>query len=423
MFLKRNLYQPLIQSAGIYVLANILNSAIPFLVLPIMTRFLSPEDYGIVSMFSVLVSILTTFIGLNVHGAIARQFYEKESMNFQQYIANCFYILIFSTALIGLVTLSLSNWISRVTEFPREWLWAVFLVCVGQFITTTTLTLWQVQQQSVKYGTYQILQTLMNVSLSVLFVVGLGMNWQGRIQAQVLSVLTFSGISLFVLFQESLCDFKLNLSYIKNALNFGIPLIPHTLGGLAIVTTDRILITNLIDIEQTGIYVVGSQIGMIISLLATSFNQAYSPWLYGQLKKENNLIKLKIVRFTYIYYIVILLLAISLSIVLPLFIRFLVGNKFIGSTQFVLWIALGGAFQGMYYMVTNYIFYAEKTYLLAWVTFFTAITNLVISYSLINLNGAIGAAQGTMFALLISFALTWVLSAKVYKMPWNLQSE
>ena len=423
MFLKRNLYQPLIQSAGIYVLANILNSAIPFLVLPIMTRFLSPEDYGIVSMFSVLVSILTTFIGLNVHGAIARQFYEKESMNFQQYIANCFYILIFSTALIGLVTLSLSNWISRVTEFPREWLWAVFLVCVGQFITTTTLTLWQVQQQSVKYGTYQILQTFMNVSLSVLFVVGLGMNWQGRIQAQVLSVLTFSGISLFVLFQESLCDFKLNLSYIKNALNFGIPLIPHTLGGLAIVTTDRILITNLIDIEQTGIYVVGSQIGMIISLLATSFNQAYSPWLYGQLKKENNLIKLKIVKFTYIYYIVILLLAISLSIVLPLFIRFLVGNEFIGSIQFVLWIALGGAFQGMYYMVTNYIFYAEKTYLLAWVTFFTAVTNLVISYSLINLNGAIGAAQGTMFALLISFLLTWILSAKVYKMPWNLQSE
>ena len=104
MFLKRNLYQPLIQSAGIYVLANILNSAIPFLVLPIMTRFLSPEDYGIVSMFSVLVSILTTFIGLNVHGAIARQFYEKESMNFQQYIANCFYILIFSTALIHLIT-------------------------------------------------------------------------------------------------------------------------------------------------------------------------------------------------------------------------------------------------------------------------------------------------------------------------------
>ena len=74
----------MIQSAGIYTLANILNNAIPFLVLPVMTRFLTPEDYGTLSMFSVLVSIMTTFVGLNVHGAIARQFYEKESINFHK---------------------------------------------------------------------------------------------------------------------------------------------------------------------------------------------------------------------------------------------------------------------------------------------------------------------------------------------------
>jgi O-antigen/teichoic acid export membrane protein len=409
------------QAAIIYTIANIIQAAIPFLVLPIMTRFLSPEDYGIISMFSVLVSIMTAFVGLNVHGAIARQFYEKESINFSKYLTNCFYILIFSAALTGLITLLLSGWISQVTQFPRNWLWAVFLVCVGQFIITMLLTLWQVQQKPIQYGTCQILQTLINVSFSILFVVVLGMNWQGRIQAQVIAVLIFAGFSLLILFRGNWFEFKLDISYVKNALNFGVPLIPHILGGLAITTTDRILITNLIGLEDTGLYVVGSQIGMIIGILATSFNKAYSPWLFSQLKKEDKLLNLKIVKLTYVYDVCILILATLLSFTLPLFMQFLVGEKFVKSSQFVLWIALGGAFQGMYYMVTNYIFYAQKTYLLAWVTFFTAVINLITSYFLINLYGSVGAAQGTAIAFLLSFLMTWILSAKVYQMPWNLK--
>ncbi|ANV86370.1 lipopolysaccharide biosynthesis protein [Picosynechococcus sp. PCC 7117] len=420
MLFRKSLYYPLIQSAGIYTITNILNSAIPFLVLPIMTRFLSPEDYGIVSMFSVLVSMMATFIGLNVHGAIARQFYEKESIDFPKFITNCFYILIASSVLTGLVTLFLSGWISQITQFPRKWLSAVFLVCIGQFIITILLTLWQVQKKPIQYGTYQIIQTLINVSFSILFVVFWGMNWQGRIYAQVIAVGIFASLALLILFRENCFKPRFSFFYIKNALDFGIPLIPHTLGGLAIATTDRILITNLVGIQDTGIYVVGSQIGMIISILATSFNRAYSPWLFSQLKKEDVLLNLKIVKLTYVYDFCILMLSITLATTAPFFLKFLVGEKFVSSSQFIIWIALGGAFQGMYYMVTNYIFYAQKTHLLAWVTFLTAVVNLISSYFLIIWNGAIGAAQGTMIAFFLSFLMTWLLSARVYKMPWNL---
>jgi len=411
----------LFKASIIYIMANFIQAAIPFFVLPIMTRFLTPEDYGIVSMFSVLVSIMTTFVGLNVHGAIARQFYEKDSIDLPQYLTNCFYILIFSAATTALITLSFSKWISQVTEFPRNWLWAVLLVCIGQFTITILLTLWQVQQKAIQYGVLQIAQTLVNVSISLVFVVLLGMNWQGRIQAQVIAACLFASLAVLILFQENWFKPGFNPIYVKNALNFGIPLIPHTLGGLAIATTDRILITNLVGIQDTGIYVVGSQIGMIISILATSFNNAYSPWLYEQLKKENILLNLKIVKMTYIYDFCILFLAISLSTTIPFFLNLLVGEKFVSSSQFIIWIALGGAFQGMYYMVTNYIFYAQQTHLLAWVTFLTAAINLISSYFLIIWNGAIGAAQGTMLAFLLSFLMTWFLSAKVYKMPWNLQ--
>lgn len=367
--LTKTINGSLFKASIIYTIANFIQAAIPFFVLPIMTRFLTPEDYGIISMFSVLVSIISSFVGLNVHGAIARQFYEKDYIDFPQYLTNCFYILIFSAATTAIITLFFSKWISQVTEFPRNWLWAVLVVCTGQFIITILLTLLQVQQKAFHYGVWQITQTLANVSISLVFVVLLGMNWQGRIQAQVIVVGIFASLALLILFQENWLKPGFNLIYVKNALKFGIPLIPHTIGGLALATTDRILITNLVGIQETGIYVVGSQLGMIIGLLATSFNNAYYPWLYEQLKKENILLNLKIVKLTYIYDFCILLLAITWGTIVPLFLKLLVGEKFLGSSQFIIWIALGSAFQGMYYMVTNYIFYAQQTHLLAWVTF------------------------------------------------------
>ncbi|NEO28315.1 MAG: oligosaccharide flippase family protein [Kamptonema sp. SIO4C4] len=280
------------------------------------------------------------------------------------------------------------------------------------------LTLWQVQQKPIQYGILQVIQTSITVFFSLVFVIAWRMDWQGRIQAEVITAVIFTAISLLLLFRGGWFQFGFNSNYVRNALNFGIPLIPHTLGSLAIVTTDRILITNLVGIKDTGIYVVGSQIGMIILMIATSFNKAYVPWLYSQLKKNDFLIKKKVVKLTYFYYIVILLLAIILSLTSPLFLNFIVGKNFVDSKPFILWIALGSAFKGMYYMVTNYIFYVEKTHLLASVTFLTAIVNLASSYFLIHWNGSIGAAQGTMLAFMMSFLLTWFLSAKVYQMPW-----
>jgi len=74
----------------------------------------------------------------------------------------------------------------------------------------------------------------------------------------------------------------------------------------------------------------------------------------------------------------------------------------------------------MYLMVVNYIFFVEKTHILAWITFFCALLNILFSYVFIRLNGAIGAAQAVCLTSLIAFILTWILSNRVYKMPWFL---
>lgn len=418
LFLKAVRCSYLVKSASTYTCASIINKTIPVLLLPILTRYLSPEDYGIVSMFAVMLSLTSVFIGVNTQGAIIRKYFDKDEIDFASYISNCLYILVFSTFFVSLIFYYFSTWLSKYSSIPEKWLWFILLMSFTQFVILTLLSLLRVQLKAAKFGLFQISQTALNILLSIVFVIGLKMDWRGRISALVITNSVFAIISFILLVKHKFIKFDFKLNYIKDALKFGLPLIPHSLGAVTNAMIGRFLVTNMLGVYDTGMYSVAIQIGSIISLVSVSFNNAYAPWLFGQLKKSEFRIKIKIVKFTYLYFFLILLLVGIVSCFIPIIIKTLVAKKFSGSSKYIFWIMLGYAFEGMYFMVTNYIFYTMKTTILAMITFLSAIVNLVSSYFFIVSNGAIGAAQGFTLSLLISFFLTWFYSARVYRMPW-----
>jgi O-antigen/teichoic acid export membrane protein len=410
----------LLRSSGIYTLTNMLNSAIPFLMMPVLTRFMSPEDYGIVAMFTVIIGFLVPIVGINMNGAISRQYYERETIDFRVYLGNAFILLALNFIIIACIVWLLAEPISLITSFPKEWLWAVLLVASFQVITQITLVIWQVQVKPISYGVFQILQTLLNVGLTLYLVVLARQGWEGRIEGQTIAFIVFGIIGFFLLLKNGWIKFDYNASYMKHILKFGIPLIPHTIGAFVITMMDRVFITNMVGVAETGIYTVGYQIGMIIGILQDSFNKAWVPWFFERLKRDNEEEKRKIVKITYLYFIVILLIALILSLLAPALLSFFVGEEFKESSSFVIWIAFGFAFNGMYKMVTNYIFYLQQTRYLMYLTFLTAILNTLLNYIFIKYYGAVGAAIATTISFFIIFIFTWILSSKIYKMPWAI---
>jgi O-antigen/teichoic acid export membrane protein len=392
-------------------------------VLPVLTRYLTPTDYGIVSMMGVLVGVAGPFIGLNIHGAISVKYFGSGRAEIARYVGNCFVLLCASTAAVSMVFWLFARPISAAAAFPRDWLPIVIIISISQFVILVLLTLWQVEDRPVWYGAFQVLQAVLNIGLTILLVVGLHLNWQGRVEAQAASVLLCAVIAFVVLRRMGWLRFSYDSSDLQHALKFGVPLIPHAIGALLIAQTGRIFITNMVSVADTGVYMVGYQLAMVVELLAASFNKAYVPWLYSRLSIGEPRVKRRIVKLTYAYFAAILVFAASLSVLLPSVVSFVVGKDFAAAGQYTAWIALGFAFSGMYYMVANYIFYAGATHILAWITLATAAMNILFNYVLITMNGAVGAAQASALAMFMSFALTWMLSARVYAMPWKLARE
>ncbi len=409
----------LLKSASIYTVSNVVTSAIPLLLLPVLTRVLSPADYGVVAMFGILVSILATLTGLGVQGAIEIRYFEPERINIPRYVASCLVILGVSTVLLLLCAYCVRDELESLTSVPKNWVWVAVLVATMQFVVLVRLSLWQVSKQAWKYGMMQIGQSGLNAGLSLWFVLAVGLGWEGRTLGIVLASAIVMAIAAASLWRGGWIRSPISFEYMGNALRFGVPLIPHALGGLLIAAVDRIMVTNLLDVSQTGIYTVALQIGMILSLLTGSFNRAYAPWLFEHLRSLDDMQKIKIVRYTYLYFILVGGITLLLGLLAPVILDVLVGEAFRAGAEVVIYLAFGFAFGGMYLVVTNYVFLAGATAQLAIITLTSGIVNLVATYLLIGKYGLAGAGYGFMISQAVLFLGTWYLAHRVWPMPWK----
>lgn len=411
----------LVKSSGIYTVSSSINAAIPIILLPILTRRLSPADYGIVSMFQLSVSVIFVFISMNLDGAIQRRYFVKDAVDFPAFVGSCFLLVGLSSLIVSGVFFSCINFIHAITKIPELWLKYIVLVAICQFFTSIILIIFQITIQPVKYGVFQISQSLINFGLTLLFIIILNKTWDGRIDSIIIAGILFALLSIFLLIKANQIRFNFKKNDFRNALKFGIPLIPHAIGSMLFTGIDRLFLSNLVSLEQTGNYSVAYQIGAVIGLLTISFNNAYIPWLFQNLNKDDVNIKRKIVKFTYLYFTSLIIGAIILILIFPTIISIFVGHSFNNIDTYSVFIVFGFVFLGMYYMVTNYIVYIQKTSILAIVTISVGVLKIPITYFAIIWFGPVGASISYCFTYLIFFIVVWFISNHVYPMPWNIK--
>ena len=308
--------------------------------------------------------------------------------------------MVAATGLVALACIAvLGGPLADITQVSSPWLLLVVPLVLSRTVAACFLALLRVREEAVRFGVAQNLHSLAALSLSVILVVGVGLTWRGQIAADVIAWLAFAVVSILLMARWGWISISFDrLPYARHLAAFGIPLIPHVLGAALIVQTDRLLLTNMVGVDQTGLYVVAFHLTMVIELVAVSFNNAYTPWLFERLANVNNAIRHQLVRYTYLQFGLMAAFAVLVAVVMPRIVTVLLGPAFEASGQFVGWLALGFLFSGMYYMVTNYIFFAQRTAWLAAVTILVAIVNVPITYILIAQNGAVGAAQASAIA-------------------------
>ncbi|MEX9821826.1 lipopolysaccharide biosynthesis protein [Providencia vermicola] len=410
----------LLKNSSIYLISNILNAAIPFLLLPILTRYLTVEEYGQVAMFQMLLSGLATFIGLNTIGAATRKYYDDTSLDaLGIFNGACIHLLIISSIICLFFSFFMGEQLSYFLSIPIKWIYIAIFISILTYIINFLLGQWQIRNEAKKFGILQVSNSIVNMLLSLIFVVALNNGADGRINAQLITLVIVSIFSITILYHKSLIKlFRFDFKKIKEAALYGVPLIPHHIGIFCISAIDRFFINQDLGLTDAGIYMVAVQLSSSLAILFDAINKAFVPWLFSKLKRNEYVEKIKIVKYTYIYFIILIFISLLAFIIGPIIFNYIAGDKYRTGATLIGWLCLGQIFGGMYLMVTNYIFYSKKTGKLALTTITTGIINIFMLIVFIPFFGLIGAAYAFAISKLCQFVFTWIISYNSVKMPW-----
>jgi O-antigen/teichoic acid export membrane protein len=403
-------FRKLLSHSKNYLSANIFIAILSFLSLPIMTRLLSTDQYGLVSIFISIVSILEIIFILSINGAIKINFI-KENYNHREYLFSNLIALIGINIIFFLILLILNNNLAIKFNIPFFLIITAGITAIGGVFLNIKLSLLQGKQESKLYSLISIMKESSIILFSLIAIALLKSNRElGYIYVTLIMTLLFSLYSFLSLLKESKFVFK--IKYVKDAIFFGLPLLPHALSGFLLKFVDQLIINQLVGASKTGIYSLGYKVGSLMHMVAISFNNAWQPIYWKLIKEEKwkEMNKLAQKFSFYIFWIAIILIIFSKEIIIIISERSYYEAMYI--TPFVV---LSYTFFYLYTLYSGISYYKKKTWLISINTIVAVSVNIVLNYALIPLYGFKVAAITTLISYVILFFLNYCTSNFILK--------
>lgn len=408
---------------SIYTFIGFLGAGINFLLFPYLSHFLSPEDYGVLSMINSVITILIPVTSIMAFGWINTEYFKiRDKLEFASLFSTVQLVPVVPFILFTLLCLLFKNPIGNWLEVPAEKNYWIVLSALLAFLTIyfdTLLNLTVTQQKPGAYAVFNIAKLIIEIGLTVYFVTQRSMGWEGRLLAWLISVIISFGIGIFYFSIQGLLTLRISKSFFFSSIAFGAPLILHTVGKFIINQSDRIFIAKMVSLEEAGVYSIGYQVGFAILLFISAAGNFFQPYLYERLAKNDAIAQLQIVKTTYILLFVFVLALIALSVCSPLLFDWFIDERYAEGSRYVFWVGLSYVFWGVYILMTGYIFYSGKSQFLGKLAILNIVLNAGLNYLLIDAFGAMGAAYATCLSFFIIAVIVGYKANMLYPMPWG----
>lgn len=377
-----------------YTTANFVTKSIGFLTTPIFTRLLSHSDYGLYSNYTSWLSTFTVFATLNLGASFisARFDYEKD---FDGYVSSTLVFSSLVTTLWSIIINLFPDFFSSLTGIKTQYInimvvYLLFFSAVDMFQTRERY--YYEYKISVATSLFIALSTAL---LSVLLVVSMENKLFGRIIGSAIPTVLIGIILYIILLWRGK---KVDTKYWRYALPICIPYIPHMLSLSLLNSMDKMMITKICGAEKNALYSVAYSCGAVITLLITSLNTAFSPWL-GEKLNEKNYVDIRIVSKSYILFFVYASCGILLFT--PELLLIMGGRGYIEAIYVMPPVAFGCVCQFIYTMYVNVEQFSKKTIGMAFASMAAALSNYILNSIFIPQYGYIAAAYTTLASFII----------------------
>jgi O-antigen/teichoic acid export membrane protein len=407
-----------LRDSVLYTFSAVLTRGISFVLLPLYTAVLSPDEFGTYDYINVIGSFILVTATLEVAQGIHRFVPEaREDLEERRSLAST--ALLFTCAcyaalilLFGLFSGALASSVLGVQESGHLVTGATVM-----FASSALLILVQAQLRSeLRVGEH--IRSAIIVSVASAAFSAIGLLWLKAGVMGLIAGITLGNLTGFAYaFGRSRDVYRLRFSigHLKTLLQFSAPLVPSSIGVISALLIDRIMIKNMMSLEDLGIFGIAARIAVLTSLLSMGVQQALTPLIYTKYKDEGT--PREIARLFWMFCGLAVLAVLGIWAITPLLLTIMVPPTYYGAAPLVPIVSASVLVSTLYNFAPGLVL-AKRTGIISLISIATAILSLVSNLLLIPHYGLMGSAVGTLLAALGGFILHIIVAHPHYPVPY-----
>jgi len=402
----------LIKNTTIYALGDIIPRLIGFIALPILTRYLTPSDYGIVNYVNTLNTFLLALGFLSVNTYFLVYYYRcKTHAEQKKLLGNLSAFIILLNVVIVIVLLFFGKYFfnalgSNIDFYP----YIVIAIFTNFFNLFSVLpaALFRVLEKPMPLTILNVSRGVITFVLTLVLVIYFDYTALGVLYANL--VVNFIFAFLFLYMVRHHITWNLNFKQIKTVLAFTLPLVPGSIAYYLTTISDRILIDKYLSLNDLGIYSIAASIALILNIFSFGAYKAFEPYIFKNWGGENFIKIFENIRNSFVY--VLLIGVLCLSVFSKEFFILMTDVKFHGAYFYVPMIIIGVYSSSLSMLYGTIITAKGKTKINSLISIIGASISVTLNIIFLPKYGLLTAALVSSLAMTVML-LTYIWYAKL----------
>jgi O-antigen/teichoic acid export membrane protein len=409
-----------LKDSAIYGAAGMLTRGIMLLLIPLYTRALAPEGFGVIDLLTVFGAIISLTVALEISQGVARFFLDTDSKDERRtYASTALWFTVGAYSVFVLAAVAFATPLARIVIGTAGWepvfrLAAAAIALNGVYYLFQNQLRWQLQP--LHYGLASVVYVVATGTVSVVLVYGLRLGVIGIYYGQIAGAVLGSGVAWW--FARSSYAWRFSIERCAEMLQFSLPLVPSSIAVFLSMYVDRICIREMLTLDDLGVYGIAFRFASVMSLLLLGFQGSLMPLVYQHHAQPSTPRDLSRIFRGF------LLLAVPAVAGVSLFAREIVTlftTPAYAAAAMVIPPLAGAALLSNMYIFAPGAAIAKRTGLIAAVNVGAAVINLGLNLLLIPRMGISGAALATLVSAAAGFSAYMAIGQRLYPVPHSWQ--
>ena len=413
------------QSLNFVAVFNILSplvlNGLAFFTMPIFTRILGTEAYGLYTNYSSYCNILAVLVGFQAAGAIAPASVYYSGEDRDKCFSNIITMALISAAAIGALLFAFQNPISAFTGISKPMLAVLFFHSLGIFAVNFAASKYNYDKKSFLSFIISTGLSVASIGLSLLLILKIDPTrlYEGYTFGHAAPYALVGVLLAYKMLRRGRSYF--NKEYWAFTLALCLPLIFHQLSNSLLHQCDKIMLKNILnDDSAVGIYGFAVTFANILNIVWGALNTTFVPFYHDDVKANNlEALNRKVRNYTFLFSC----LAVGFIFASPEVAKLFGAEDFWSATKIIPLLAYGLYFVFLYSFPVNFEFYHRRTKTIALGTALAAVMNVVLNLLFIGWWGMVGAALATAVSYIFLCLFHTILARMAIKEPYPFESK